>query len=99
MSARVLAEHPLVEALAAISVGIVGGVPMLDLAYTEDSTAEVDMNVVMTASGRFVEVQGTAEGMAFTRGELDELLSLAQGGITEIVTLQEQMTASPPPPR
>jgi ribonuclease PH len=99
VQARVLAEHPLQEACAAISVGIVGGVPMLDLAYTEDSTAEVDMNVVMTASGRFVEVQGTAEGMAFTRSELDDLLALAEAGIGEIVALQEEMVSEAPPPR
>jgi ribonuclease PH len=72
---------------------------MLDLAYTEDSTAEVDMNVVMTGSGRFIEVQGTAEGLPFTRNELDSLLELGVKGITEIVELQEEMTASPPTPR
>jgi ribonuclease PH len=80
-------------------VGIVGGVPMLDLPYIEDSRAEVDMNVVMTGSGRFVEVQGTAEGMAFTRNELDELLDLAQKGIAEIVELQLELLAEPPEPR
>jgi ribonuclease PH len=89
-------EHPLTEPCAAISVGIVGGAPLLDLAYIEDSGAEVDMNVVMTGSGRFIEVQGTAEGMPFTRGELDELLLLAEAGITEIVALQQEMTAEPP---
>ena len=81
-----LAAHPLHSYCAAISVGIVGGTPVLDLPYVEDSTAEVDMNVVMlrpVAGGeaRFVEVQGTAEGMAFTRGELDELLALAELGL------------------
>jgi ribonuclease PH len=65
----------------------------------EDSRADVDMNVVMTGSGRFIEVQGTAEGMAFTRSELDDLLELAHKGITEIVELQVEMTAEPPPPR
>ncbi len=94
-----LKEHPLTEACAAVSVGIVGGIPLLDLPYVEDSTAEVDMNVVMTASGRFIEVQGTAEGMAFTRGELDELLTLAQLGIGEIVALQGELVAQPPSPR
>jgi ribonuclease PH len=88
--------HPLLEPCAAISVGIVGGVPMLDLPYVEDSRAEVDMNVVMTGSGRFIEVQGTAEGMAFTRKELDELLVLAEKGIAEIVELQEELLAEPP---
>ena len=66
--------------MAAVSVGIIDGVPMLDLPYAEDSRAEVDMNVVMTGAGRFVEVQGTAEGMAFSRGELDSLLGLAEAG-------------------
>ena len=94
-----LKQHPLREPCAAISVGIVGGVPMLDLPYIEDSRAEVDMNVVMTGSGRFIEVQGTAEGMAFTRSELDDLLELAHKGITEIVELQIEMTAEPPAPR
>ena len=94
-----LAQHPLTEACAAVSVGIVGGVPLLDLPYVEDSTAEVDMNVVMTASGRFIEVQGTAEGMAFSRGELDDLLTLAESGIGEIIGLQSEMVAEPPAPR
>jgi ribonuclease PH len=89
-------QHPLVEPCAAISVGIVGGVPMLDLPYIEDSRAEVDMNVVMTGGGRFIEVQGTAEGMAFTRNELDDLLTLAGKGIAEIVELQQELTAEPP---
>src|SRR4051794_12130838 len=92
-------QHPLVEPCAAISVGIVGGIPMLDLPYVEDSTAEVDMNVVMTGSGRFIEVQGTAEGKAFTRNELDSLLALAEGGIKEIMALQDEMTSEPPPRR
>jgi ribonuclease PH len=94
-----LAAHPLTEAVAAISVGIIDGTPMLDLPYVEDAGAEVDMNIVMTESGRFVEVQGTAEGMAFTRNELDELLALAEGGINQIVSLQREMTAEPPAPR
>ena len=94
-----IGTHPLREPCAAISVGIVGGLAMLDLAYTEDSTAEVDMNVVMTGSGRFIEVQGTAEGLPFTRGELDDLLALGAAGIAEIVALQEEMTTSPPAPR
>ena len=94
-----LKEHPLTEACAAVSVGIVGGIPLLDLPYVEDSTAEVDMNVVMTASGRFIEVQGTAEGMAFSRGELDELLILAELGIGEIVALQTELVAEAPSAR
>jgi ribonuclease PH len=94
-----LGQHPLVEPCAAISVGIIQGIPMLDLPYVEDSTAEVDMNVVMTGSGRFIEVQGTAEGKAFSRGELDSLLALAEGGIKEIMALQGEMTSEPPPRR
>jgi len=92
-------QNPLREACAAVSVGIIGGVAMLDLPYVEDSTAEVDMNVVMTESGRFVEVQGTAEGAAFSRGELDDLLALAELGITEIVSRQRQLLAEPPSAR
>ncbi len=96
-----IAAHPLHSYCAAISVGIVGGTPVLDLPYVEDSRAEVDMNVVMlrpVAGGeaRFVEVQGTAEGMAFTRGELDQLLELAELGLTEIADLQAEMVSVPP---
>lgn len=94
-----LAEHPLVDACAAISVGVVDGVAMLDLPYVEDSRAEVDMNVVMTGDGRFVEVQGTAEGLPFSRGDLDSLLGLAEQGIGEIVGLQRGVVAEPPAPR
>jgi ribonuclease PH len=94
-----LTTHPILEACAAISVGIIDGVPMLDLEYSEDVRAETDMNVVMTASNRFVEVQGTAEGLAFTRDELDALLKLAELGISEIVAAQQEMTAVPPSPR
>src|SRR4029077_20919154 len=96
---NVIARHPIREACAAISVGVIGNVPMLDLEYSEDVRAEVDMNVVMTASGRFVEVQGTAEGIAFTRDELDALLALAESGISEIVAAQEEMVSEPPAPR
>jgi ribonuclease PH len=94
-----LAAHPLVDACAAISVGMIDGTPMLDLPYVEDSRAEVDMNVVMTGQGSFVEVQGTAEGMPFSRSELDSLLGLAEKGIREIVGLQQEMVAEPPAPR
>jgi ribonuclease PH len=80
-----------------VSVGIVGGTPVLDLPYPEDSKAEVDMNIVMTSEGRFVEVQGTAEGQAFTRGELDEMLRLGELGINEIIALQREMVAVKPP--
>ena len=99
VGAGVIGEHPLREACAAISVGIVDGAPVLDLPYVEDSAAEVDMNVVMTESGRFLEVQGTAEGMSFSRGELDELLGLAEGGLREIFELQNLLLADPPAPR
>ena len=94
-----LPASPIIEELAAISVGIVDGVPRLDLPYVEDSTAEVDFNVVMTGSGRFVEVQGTAEGQAFERSELDALVDLAAGGIAEIVTAQRTVLATPPADR
>jgi ribonuclease PH len=94
-----LRENPLTEAVAAVSVGVVDGVCMLDLPYEEDSRAEVDMNVVMTSSGRFIEVQGTAEGMPFTKGELDEMLSLAEHGIAQLLDLQSETLAVPPTPR
>ena len=91
-----LAAHPLTDTCAAISVGIVDGAPVLDLPYVEDAGAEVDMNVVMTGAGRFVEVQGTAEGLPFSRDELGELLDLAAGGIAELMDLQRQFVAEPP---
>ena len=94
-----LHTHPLVDACAAISVGIVGGTPMLDLAYVEDSKAEVDMNVVMTGSGSFIEVQGTAEGAPFSRSELDSMLALAEKGIGEILALQQSTVSTPPTSR
>jgi ribonuclease PH len=79
---------PLVDYVAATSVGVVAGTPMLDLAYDEDSNAEVDMNVVKTGDGRFIEVQGTAEGLPFERSALDALLALADQGISELVEMQ-----------
>jgi ribonuclease PH len=94
-----LRTHPLTEACAAISVGIVDAIPMLDLAYVEDSKAEVDMNVVMTESGKYVEVQGTAEGAAFSRSELDSLLQLASDGIASILAMQAEVVSTPPPAR
>ncbi len=94
-----LDTHPLTEACAAISVGIVEGTPLLDLPYVEDAGAEVDMNVVMTESGRYIEVQGTAEGVAFSRAELDRLLDLAEAGIAEIVAVQKHTLSEPPAPR
>jgi ribonuclease PH len=78
------------DSVAAVSVGIVDGVPLLDLAYDEDSRAEVDMNVVMTGSGELVEVQATAETVPFTRDQLDELLDLAAGGIAELASAQRE---------
>lgn len=94
-----LKAHPLTDLCAAISVGIIDETPMLDLPYEEDSRAQVDMNVVMTGSGRFVEVQGTAEGQAYTRAELDQMLALAEAGITEIVEAQRLVVAEAPEPR
>lgn len=94
-----LKEHALGDLVAAISVGIVDGVPMLDLPYEEDSRAETDMNVVMTGAGRFVEVQGTAEQEAFSREELDQLLDLAADGIAAIHTAQRLVLATDAPPR
>jgi ribonuclease PH len=91
--------HPLREECAAVSVGIVDSVALLDLEYVEDSRAEVDMNVVMTGAGKFVEVQGTAEGLAFSRGELDSLLLLAEAGIKELVAAQQAVLAQPLAPR
>jgi ribonuclease PH len=82
---------PVADYVAAISVGVVAGTPMLDLAYDEDSRADVDMNVVKTGDGRFIEVQGTAEGPPFERGALDSLLQLADDGIRDLVTLQRSI--------
>jgi ribonuclease PH len=99
VQAGTLREHALSDLVAAVSVGIVGGVAMLDLPYEEDSRASTDMNVVMTGSGRFVEVQGTAEREAFARDELDQLLDLAARGIAEIHRVQRDVLATAPPPR
>ena len=90
LARRVLAASPLHGQVAAVSVGIVRGMPMLDLDYAEDSEAETDMNVVMNNGGAFIEVQGTAEGHAFRRHELDALLNLAAAGIGELCALQAQ---------
>ena len=83
-----LTQSPIIAPVAAISVGMRGGVALLDLDYTEDSSCDTDMNVVMTGAGHFVEVQGTAEGVAFSRGEMDAMLSLAEKGIVELMDLQ-----------
>ena len=94
-----LKTQPLFEACAAVSVGVIDGACLLDLDYSEDSRADTDMNVVMTSSGRFVEVQGTAERTPFDRAELDELLSLAEHGIAQILDAQAEVVAAAPVPR
>jgi len=94
-----LPAHPLTTACAAVSVGVVDAVALLDLDYSEDVRAEVDMNVVMTGGGTFVEVQGTAEGLPFSRAELDDLLGLAEHGIASILDAQADLLLTPPPPR
>jgi ribonuclease PH len=87
----VLRSVPVQDHVAATSVGVVGGTPMLDLAYDEDSRADVDMNVVKTGDGRFIEVQGTAEGPPFQRPALDALLELADAGIQQLVSMQREI--------
>ena len=99
VAAGKLPAHPLTTACAAVSVGMVDAVALLDLDYSEDVRAEVDMNVVMTGTGRFVEVQGTAEGLPFTRAELDDLLGLAEHGIATILDAQTGQLLTPPSPR
>jgi ribonuclease PH len=99
VQAGTIPAHPLTAFCAAVSVGIVDGVPVLDLPYVEDVRAEVDMNVVMTSLGGFVEVQGTAEGAPYSRDELDSMLVLAEKGITELIALQAEMVSEPPPSR
>jgi ribonuclease PH len=89
-----LTAEPLTGSLAAVSVGVVDSISMLDLCYTEDSAADTDMNVVMTGDGSFIEVQGTAEGAAFNRQLLDELLDLAATGCAQLTTLQRAALAS-----
>lgn len=88
LAAGKIAESPITGHVAAISVGIVEGTPLLDLEYVEDVACDTDMNVVMTGAGHYVEVQGTAEGAAFTRAEMDQLLRLAEKGISELVAMQ-----------
>lgn len=94
LRAGTLTENPIVDHVAAVSVGMYQGVPVLDLDYPEDSACDTDMNVVMTGAGGFVELQGTAEGAPFTRAEMDALVALASKGIAEIVTLQRQALAA-----
>jgi ribonuclease PH len=88
-----ISADPIREAVAAVSVGIVGGLPLLDLNYAEDSAAEVDMNFVMTSSNRFVEVQGTAEEKPFTVGEMDKMRSLAMEAIAMLFDIQGKALA------
>jgi ribonuclease PH len=88
---RMIAAMPLREPLAAVSVGIVDGVPMLDLCYEEDSRAEVDMNVVMTAAGEYAEVQSTGETRTFTLGQLQQMLELAKDGIAQLIAVQKSI--------
>lgn len=94
-----ITTHPITEACAAVSVGIIHGQSRLDLPYEEDSKADTDMNVVMTESGEFIEVQGTAERFSFSKDELSELLILAEKGINEIIDLQKELLLSPPDAR
>ena len=89
MTAKLIAASPLRDAVAAISVGVYLGQPVLDLDYLEDSGCDTDMNVVMTGSGGFVEVQGTAEGEPFARAAMDGMLDLAQAGIRELIAKQK----------
>ncbi len=90
LAAGKIAASPITGAVAAVSVGIVQGQPLLDLEYVEDVACDTDMNVVMTGAGHYVEVQGTAEGAAFSRREMDQLLALAEKGIAELVLLQQE---------
>jgi len=92
-------SNPLTDQCAAISVGVIDGECRLDLPYVEDSTAEVDMNVVMNGAGELIEVQGTAEGATFNRGQLDEMIDLAASGIATITAAQRDLLANPPAAR
>jgi ribonuclease PH len=99
VQAGTISRHPLTAFCAAVSVGIVDGTPVLDLPYVEDSRAEVDMNVVMTSLGGFVEVQGTAEGAPYSRADLETMLGLAEAGISDLIALQREMVSEPPAAR
>ena len=90
---KLIQDDPLLQMVASVSVGVVDGEPVVDLDYLEDSGADTDMNVIMSDAGDFIEVQGTAEGVAFSRSDLDSMLDLAAGGIAEIVDLQRQALA------
>jgi ribonuclease PH len=84
----VVKTNPLLSEVAAVSVGVIEGTPLLDLAYAEDSTAEVDMNIVCTGAGKFIEIQGTAEREPFTREQMNEMLAMAEKGINQLFTIQ-----------
>ena len=90
IAAGKLSQSPIIAPVAAISVGMRGGVALLDLEYVEDVACDTDMNVVMTGAGHFVEVQGTAEGEAFSRADMNDMLALAEKGIGELVQMQQQ---------
>ncbi len=92
----IIARNPVKDYLAAVSVGVVDGKPTLDLCYLEDSAAEVDMNVVMTGGGRFVEIQGTAESAAFSAETLDDLIALSKAGIERLISIQKGLLRSGP---
>ncbi len=94
LAAGMLLHNPVREAVAAVSAGVVGGVPLLDLDYPEDSGCESDVNMVMTASGKIIEIQGTAEGAPFSVAELGELIRLGQKGVAELVRHQQQALKS-----
>jgi ribonuclease PH len=94
MERRLLEYSPMIDFVAATSVGIINGTPCLDLDYSEDSGAAVDMNLVMTGGGRFIEIQGTAEKTAFTQGELQSMLSLGSQGIRQLIEQQKSVLAS-----
>jgi len=89
----VIGTNPILSEVAAVSVGIIDGVPILDLAYTEDSTAEVDMNVVCTGQGKFIELQGTAEREPFSRDQMNEMIALAESGISRLFEIQRNALA------
>lgn len=91
---KIITKQPVKDYVAAVSVGIVDGIPLLDLSYAEDARAEVDMNVVMTGSGKFIEIQGTAETNPFDKKQLQELLTLAQSGIKKIIAQQKKVLES-----
>ncbi|MCZ6677638.1 MAG: ribonuclease PH [Candidatus Poribacteria bacterium] len=91
MEREMIKTFPIRDHVAATSVGIIGGTPMLDLCYAEDSSADVDMNIVMTGAGKFVEIQGTAEEAPFSKEESDQMLDLAMNGIRQLIRLQQRM--------